>query len=261
MNVIIEMQHTVYERRIDVMMRLLRMCAILLMITSSIVSGIRADDEKESAMSAEWTDSFPLDECNFSDTGQNKYFILEPGYQLILKGVEDYDSVTLVITVLDETQQVDGVLTRIVEERESVGGELIEVSRNFFAFCRTYGSIFYFGEDVDIFEDGQVAGHEGTWQAGDKGFRPGLMMPGLPLVGASYYQEIAPKVAMDRARIVNTDTTINTPWEVYEHCLVTEETSDLEPNSKEYKFYAPRIGLIRDGQLWLVNSRITENQE
>jgi hypothetical protein len=29
----------------------------------------------------------------------------------------------------------------------------------------------------------------GSWRAGESGFRAGLMMPGLPMVGASYYQE------------------------------------------------------------------------
>jgi hypothetical protein len=35
--------------------------------------------------------------------------------------------------VLDETKTVDGVETRIVEERETVNGKPIEVSRNYFA--------------------------------------------------------------------------------------------------------------------------------
>jgi hypothetical protein len=235
--------------------------AILIALITMTFTSAFADSETRNVQTPQWTDSFPLESCNFSDTGRNDYFILQPGYRLVLKGNEDNDSVTLVITVLDETQEIDGVLSRVVEERESANGELIEVSRNFFAFCRTYGSIFYFGEDVDIYEDGQVVSHGGAWRAGENGFRPGLMMPGLILAGATYYQEIAPKVAMDRARIVNTDTTIQTPWRVFEHCLVIEETSDLEPGSKEYKYYAPGVGLIRDGALWLMDSRTTEYEE
>jgi len=202
--------------------------------------------------SAGWTSQFALDRCALSDTGQNRYFDLTPGYRLILEGVESGDSARLVITVLDQTELVDGVRTRVVEERESAGGELIEVSRNFFAFCPDNGSVFYFGEDVDLYEDGEVVGHGGSWRAGENGFRAGLMMPGLPLIGASYYQEIAPDVALDRARIVSTDSTVQTPTGPVEHCLVTEETSPLEPNAREYKVYAPGKGLLRDGALWLV---------
>ena len=39
----------------------------------------------------------------------------------------------LIITVLDETKDVYGVTTRVVEEREWKNGELYEVSRNFYA--------------------------------------------------------------------------------------------------------------------------------
>lgn len=202
-----------------------------------------------------WTDSFNVEQCSFLPSGKNSFFILESGYQLTLKGIEDEDSVTLVITVLNETKVVDGVETRVVEERESVGNNLIEVSRNFFAFCRDYSSVFYFGEDVDMYKNGKIVSHDGSWKAGQNGFKPGLMMPGLPLAGASYYQEVAPEVAMDRSQIVTADTTIQSPTRTYEHCLVTEETSALEPNSKEYKYYAPGVGLIRDGDLWLISRR------
>lgn len=221
--------------------------AMALLNLSSYAEGDTTDSQRN-----RWTDSFDLKNCNFSDTGRNTCFILVPDYQLILKGFEDPDSVTLVITVLKDTVTVDGVVTRIVEERESANGDLVEVSRNFFAFCRTYAGVFYFGEDVDIYEGGKVANHSGSWRAGENGFKPGLMMPGLALFGSSYYQEIATGVAMDRARIVATDSTMQTPTGPIDHCLVTEETSPLEPGVREFKVYAPGIGLLKDGELLLV---------
>jgi hypothetical protein len=39
----------------------------------------------------------------------------------------------LTITVLNETREVKGTETRVIEERETFGGELVEISRNFFA--------------------------------------------------------------------------------------------------------------------------------
>ena len=39
----------------------------------------------------------------------------------------------LTFTVLNETEMVDGIETRVIEEREFDDGELIEVSRNFVA--------------------------------------------------------------------------------------------------------------------------------
>jgi hypothetical protein len=228
-----------------------RDCFVLVSIFMYLMIAIGAHLNAGDLQTDVWTDTFDLSHCDFSDTGRNTYFILEPGYQLTLEGIEDGDSVVLLVTVLDETQDVDGIVTRVVEEREFHNGEIIEVSRNFFAFCRTYASVFYFGEDVDIYEAGKPVGHEGSWRAGQDGFRPGLMMPGLVLKGASYYQEIAPGTAIDRARIVSTDTTFQTPVGSFGHCLITEETSALEPGAREYKVYAPDVGLIKDGGLQL----------
>ncbi len=215
----------------------------------------------ETGQTDHWTRSFNLENCSFADIGENRYFILDPGYRLVLSGMEDEDSVRLVITVLDDMKEIDGIRTRVVEERETVGEELVEVSRNYYAFCRDNASIFYFGEDVDVYENGKIIGHGGSWKAGENDNRPGLMMPGLALSAASYYQEIAPGIAMDRARIITTDSTIQTPTDVFEHCLVIEESSDLEPGVREYKNYAPGVGIIRDGPLWLVSSGFTDNEK
>ncbi|MGZ5469750.1 MAG: hypothetical protein ACXWG5_11410, partial [Candidatus Aminicenantales bacterium] len=79
-----------------------------------------------------WVDTFAVDKKDFVSAGSNTFFRLEPGFRLKLEGREGLRRVTLVITVLEETRLVDGVETRVVEERESKGGRLAEVSRNFF---------------------------------------------------------------------------------------------------------------------------------
>src|ERR1700758_2131275 len=73
-----------------------------------------------------WTTEFPIDKQDVASTGRNPYFILEPGRYLVLRGGD----VELTITVLTETKMVDGVQTRVVEERETEAGELSEISRN-----------------------------------------------------------------------------------------------------------------------------------
>jgi predicted lipase len=203
--------------------------------------------------SEEWTASFDLENCDFASTGENSYFILEPRYQVILEGEEDEEELQLTMTVLDETKVVDGVETRVVEEKESEGGNLVEVSRNYFAICKPTNDAFYFGEDVDIYEDGEIVSHEGAWLAGQNGAKAGMIMPGKVEVGMKYYQEIAPGVAEDRAEIVSVNNTLDTPAGNFQNVLKTEETNPLEPNEKEYKFYAPGIGLIQEEGLKLVN--------
>jgi len=183
----------------------------------------------------QWTRQFPVEARELSATGRNPYFILEPGYQLTLEDGNE----RLVITVLAETKIIDGVETRVVEERETKGGALVEISRNYFAVSTRTNSVFYFGEDVDIYKNGKITSHEGAWQSGANGAKFGLMMPGLPLLGARYYQEVAPKLAMDRAQIVSLTDSL----------LRVEETTPLEPGQREYKQYKRGVGLVLDGSL------------
>ncbi|MGZ5468513.1 MAG: hypothetical protein ACXW2H_05155 [Candidatus Aminicenantales bacterium] len=199
-----------------------------------------------------WVDTFAVDKKDFVSAGSNTFFRLEPGYRLKLEGREGLRRVTLVITVLEETRLVDGVETRVVEERESKGGRLAEVSRNFFAFNTADQGVYYFGEEVDIYRDGKVVGHEGAWESGKDGARFGLMIPGRPEIQARFYQEIAPGIAMDRAEIVSLDASLKTPAGEFKGCLRVAETSPLERGAKEYKLYAPGIGLVKDASLRLV---------
>ena len=87
-----------------------------------------------------WLQEFRISERTLVPTGRNDFFILEPGFQIVLEGNTGLFGMTnekLVITVLDETKMVDGVLTRVVEEREWKNDELYEVARNFFAIDST----------------------------------------------------------------------------------------------------------------------------
>lgn len=199
-------------------------------------------DEKETHL-AGWTTDFSAEKADLESTGRNPYFILEPGYFLVLENGDEQ----LTITVLDETKRVDGVDCRVVEEKETKGSKVKEKSHNYFAISKRTNSVFYFGEDVG-----------GAWLSGEKGAKFGLMMPGTPLVRARFYQEVAPGVAMDRAEIISVTETVMTPAGTFKNCLKTEETTPLEPKEKEYKFYARGIGLVQEGELKLVKCGTTK---
>lgn len=209
----------------------------------------------------EWQSEFNLEDCELSPTGENSYFFLQPGYQLTLEGEEDGEAVRLIVTVLNETKTVDGIETRVVEERESVDEELVEVSRNYFAICTETNDIFYFGEEVDDYEDGEIVSHEGEWEAGVDDARAGMIIPANPVVGMKYYQEIALGVAEDRAEIISLNEVVDTPAGRFNKVLKVEETNPLEGNEKEYKFHAPGIGLIQDADLKLVKYVLPEVEE
>ena len=144
------------------------------------------------------------------------------------------------------------VLTRVVEEREWADGELVEVSNNFFAICRKTNSVFYFGEDVDIYEDGEIVSHEGAWRAGVNGAMPGIIMPGTFLLGSRYFQEIAPGVAMDRGENVEMGLEMETEAGLFCGCVKVLETTPLEPDAESEKIYCPGIGLVVDDEVRIV---------
>jgi hypothetical protein len=200
---------------------------------------------------AEWTATLTNTTEVCTNFGRNTYFILEPGYQLTLAGKENGKQTELVITVLNDTLEVAGVNTRVVEDRETADGKLIEVSRNYFALGTATGNLYYFGEDVDQFKAGGQVTHEGSWRAGRDGAQHGILIPGRPRVGDRYYQEQAEKVAMDRGENVSVVQRVQTALGTFKSCLQVKESSALEPGT-EFKFYAPDVGLVQSGDLKLV---------
>jgi hypothetical protein len=202
------------------------------------------------AKSKQFSQDFDLSRCTFSNIGSNDFMRLDPGSFLVLEGESHGELTHLEITALDATRDVGGIECRIVEEAESVDGELAEISRNFFALCNETHDVFYFGEEVDFYEDGVVVGHDGSWEAFVGGAAPGIVMPGRVLLGARYYQEVAPGIAEDRAENVATGQKVKTPAGTFTGCLKTEESSGIERGTGN-KSYAPGIGLILDGSLKL----------
>jgi len=230
--------------------------ATLMMVIGFLLSGCanpptQADtnlnDPIPNQSDSEWQEEFDFSNCTLSTEGTNDYFILKPGFQLVLEGGNE----VLAITVLDDTIEIDGILTRVVEEREWRNEELIEVSRNFFAICEETKDIFYYGEDVDMYSGGELASHRGAWRAGVDNAKAGLIMPGTAVVGMKYYQEIAPGVAMDRAEVLNLDQEFSTPAGDFSNTLKTQEGTALNLLEREFKPYAPGIGLIQDQRLLL----------
>jgi len=203
----------------------------------------------------EATSEFMVEHCRFKTTGVNPFFILQPGYQLVLESDEE----VAVITVLDRTRKVAGVRTRIVEELsfEKDGGELLihERSLNYFAICSETNSVFYFGEDVEFFdEDGNPTGSQGAWLAGRNGARPGIVMPGTLLVGGNYYEELAPEdEALDKGHILALEHGCEAgDFEFDQLCATIAGSNDCD-DDEDLKLYAAGVGVVIDDELELAS--------
>jgi hypothetical protein len=199
----------------------------------------------------DWQSVFSVDRKTLGVQGANPYLRLTPGYRLTYKKGSDTDT----ITVLAETRKIDGVETRVVEDREMKNGKLVEVTRDYYAVDSRTNDVYYFGEDVDAYRNGKIVNHQGSWLSGVNGARFGLMMPAAPRKGQRFYQEHAPGTGMDRTEILAVDEKVTTPAGTFDHCVHVVETSPIEQGLHDHKWYAPGVGQVRDGSMPLVEYR------
>lgn len=197
----------------------------------------------------DWQASFLVEKKRLGVKGSNAWFNLTPGYRLFYKNGNDTDT----LTVLDETRRIDDVETRVVEDREMKGGVLMELTRDYYAIDAVTNDVYYFGEDVDVYKNGKVVSHRGSWLSGVKGAKFGLMMPGSPKPGQRFYQEQAPGVGMDRAEILSVNEKVTTPAGSFDRCVHVVETSPLEKGMKDHKWYRAGVGQVKDGKMALVH--------
>jgi hypothetical protein len=224
----------------------------------------------------EWNGSrvLPLSLCapgrnSFSTNVDNPFFPLPDDRQWVYVGVEEDtgESIGLQITVLEGTEtfyensyDIETVRVEEMEWLDANGDgvfdegeeELLEISVNYFAETRS-GTVCYFGEDVDIYEGGEVVSHEGAWRADDPGNAPGIFMPAYPEVGMTFQQEVAPGIAEDSATIVEKNVPVETTEGTFRGTIIVEEFTPLEPGSVGTKAYAKKVGLIQDGDLLLLS--------
>jgi hypothetical protein len=201
----------------------------------------------------DWQADFNVDKKNMGVHGSSPYFNLTPGHVLSFAHGKDTDT----LTVLNQTKMIDGVECRVVEDRETKNGRLIELTHDYFAIDAATHDVYYMGEDVDFYKDGQAVGHgeashSGSWLSGVNGAKFGLMVPGSPKPKQRFYEERAPKVGIGRGEIVAVDENVTTPAGVFDKCVHVVETSPLEKGQRDHKVYCPSIGMVRDGEMLLV---------
>jgi hypothetical protein len=199
-----------------------------------------------------------VSECSlgqsFTLASTNPYYPLHVGDEWLLEGEEDGSLIRLHVEVLAETEVIGGVTTRVVEETEWVDDELLEVSRNFFA-ANGNATVCYFGEEVDIYESGEIVSHEGAWRADEQGNFPGIIMPADPKPGMRYLMEGAPGIAQDVGLVVGSGRTVTPAGTFTETVRIRESAGD--PGDFDFKVFAKNVGILTDGPLSLVSYSVS----
>ncbi len=193
------------------------------------------------------------DVATFTLNSTNTYYPLTVGLQVILEGEEDGEIGRVERTVLADTEIVGGVETHVLEHKQFIDGEIYEIARNFYVESTT-GTVCYFGEDVEFYEDGELIDTHGTWRVGIDGAKPGIIMPANPMVGDAYFQENAPGIATDMGRVSDVNQTRTIGGVTYDNLLVIQDSNPMEDCSlEEEKVYAPGIGEIQDDVLQIID--------
>ena len=142
-----------------------------------------------------------------------------------------------------------GVATTQRLDRSFEEGLLVEETFDFYA-QDTAGNVWYLGEDVTNYvydADGNLIGTNSSsaWRAGVNGALPGFAMPATQTLGQSYYQEFAAADdALDQGETSAIGLTVIAGGRTFSDVLRVYETSALDPDAREFKYYAPGVGLI-----------------
>ncbi|WP_053205711.1 hypothetical protein [Jiangella muralis] len=175
----------------------------------------------------------------------NPLFPLVAGDRTIQLGQEEGEPLRVEITTLPRTRtiswdgrQIEAVVSQYVAYRS---GRILEVAYDYYAQDDD-GGVWYLGEDVDNYEDGVVADHEGSWLAGRDG-PGGLIMPADPAEGDAFRPENIPDLVFEEVTIQDAAVTVDGPRGPVDGAVATEERQ--QDNSIEHKVFAPGYGEFR----------------
>lgn len=189
-----------------------------------------------------------------SASGGNSFFSLDPGRRSRYEGDIDGETEHINVFTTFETKTILGIETRVVRDRAYIDGILVEVADDWYA-RDTDGNVWYFGEHVVNYrydDMGNFIGidHNGSWIADGTTNKPGVIMWTAPVVGDVYFQEFAPGVALDFARVDSLTAVVDIDFGHFVNVLDTGEGNLFDgPGIAEHKLYAPGVGLVQIQEL------------
>jgi hypothetical protein len=187
-----------------------------------------------------------IDPRNFGPKVDNPLFPLRPGRTFVYAGMKDGEQAIDIFAPSSRTKRIDGVRTRVVEDRLYLGGVLEERTSDYYAQDRC-GNVWYFGEDTaELDEDGNVVSTEGSFHAGVDGAQPGVFMQRHPQIGRQFRQEWAQGQAEDQFKALDRHASVTVPFGSFKNALLTQETTALEPGVVDHKYYVRGIGEVTE---------------
>lgn len=184
-----------------------------------------------------------IDPSDFTTDIGNPYYPLKPGTTFVYEAHTTDGRIINTVAVTHKTKTILGVKCVEVHDIVRLNGQVTEDTLDWFAQDKR-GNVWYFGEDAEDLTSDRVSSLAGSWTAGVDGAEPGIVMEAHPEVGDAYRQELLLDEAEDFARVLSLEKEVKVTYGSFDDCLETTETSGVEPDALEYKFYAPGVGLV-----------------
>lgn len=170
----------------------------------------------------------------------NPYFSMPVGQKMVYESQTPDGLETIEILIPGWTRTVDGVETLVFWDRVYLDGQLIEDTRDYLAQHKETGDVWYFGEHVDNYEDGQLIDHDGAWLTGEDGAKPGLWMLGDPQVGDQFRNEYLKGEAEDQSEVLSITESVTVPYGDLTDCVQHLDGSPLF-EAKAHAYYCKGI--------------------
>jgi hypothetical protein len=183
---------------------------------------------------------------DFDPSVTNPLFPLKPGRTLVYTGTKDNKKALNIFQTTLRTKVIDGVTTRVLEDRLYLDNVLEERTSDYYAQDRC-GNVWYFGEDTATLDpQGHVVSTEGSFRAGVHGAQPGVFMQAQWQVGRRFRQEWSQGHAEDTFNVLRLSAPVTVPYRTFKNALKTEETTALEPAVVDNKYYVKDIGEVEE---------------
>lgn len=167
-----------------------------------------------------------VDPAEFSTTIDNPYFSLPVGLRLVYEADTPEGLERTEILVPGWTKTIAGVDTLIFWDRVYLDDVLIEDTRDYLAQHRN-GDVWYFGEHVDNYENGELVDHDGAWLTGVDDAKPGIWVLADPRVGDRFRNEFRQGEAEDESEVLAVGEGVSVPYGTFSDCVKHLDGSPL----------------------------------
>jgi hypothetical protein len=172
----------------------------------------------------------------------NPWLPLQPGAKWTYEKTTPDSTEVIVLTVLKKTKAIGGADATIVREKVTEDGELIEKGVAWYA-QDTEGNVWNLGDSTTAYEDGET--EEEGWEVGVEGAQAGIAMLADPQVDDTYLQMFQEGEAEDQTTVLSVDESVEGPAGSWSGVLKTEDTTPLEPELVEHKYFAEGVGSVQ----------------